>query len=93
MIVDATFRFRADRRSFAEALGKSAREALWVQCQAPAETLLRRDLAVEPNDPWSLALLSLCLHRRKKAREAIDRAREANLGTTLRLRSGPPVWE
>ena len=42
VIVDATFRFRADRRAFAEALGKRAPEALWVQCHAPAETLLER---------------------------------------------------
>ena len=27
------------------------------------------------------------------AKHVLDRAREAGLGTTLRLRSGPPVWE
>jgi hypothetical protein len=50
VIVDATFRFRADRRSFAEALGSNARECLWIQCEAPVETLLRRAAARE-RDP------------------------------------------
>ena len=50
VIVDATFRFPADRRSFAEALGTAARECLWIECQAPAETLLRRAAARE-HDP------------------------------------------
>jgi predicted kinase len=39
VVVDATFRFGADRRAFAEALGAVP---LWIKCRAPAAVRARR---------------------------------------------------
>jgi uncharacterized protein len=47
VVVDATFRFAADRRAFADALGQGAVEAVWIECRAPAETLTLRAAARE----------------------------------------------
>jgi aminoglycoside phosphotransferase family enzyme/predicted kinase len=42
VIVDATFRRRADRRPFVEALGKAPTELRFIECVAPRETLIER---------------------------------------------------
>ena len=46
LIVDATFRFAADRTAFADAFANAA-DLMWIECRAPAETLLSRACARE----------------------------------------------
>ena len=41
VVLDATFRFAADRRAFADAFGSAARLA-WIECRAPADVLIAR---------------------------------------------------
>lgn len=41
VVVDATFRFAADRRAFAAARG-AAKPAVWIECRAPAPVLADR---------------------------------------------------
>jgi uncharacterized protein len=45
VIVDATFRFAADRRAFTAALGLKAGDLLWIECRAPAAVRARRAAA------------------------------------------------
>ena len=42
VIVDATFRFAADRRAFTAALGPAAGGLLWIECRAPVAVRVRR---------------------------------------------------
>lgn len=44
VIVDATFRFAADRRAFADAF-RSAADVVWIECRAPAEVMVERAAA------------------------------------------------
>jgi ornithine cyclodeaminase len=46
-----------------------------------------------PGDRVVVSPVGLALDDVTAAKHVLDRAREAGLGTTLRLRSGPPVWE
>ena len=45
VIVDATFRFAADRQTFAAAAGAAAEAAIWIECRAPAAVIARRAAA------------------------------------------------
>jgi aminoglycoside phosphotransferase family enzyme/predicted kinase len=45
VVVDATFRFAADRRAFAAALGPAAGDAVWIECRAPERVRLERAAA------------------------------------------------
>jgi uncharacterized protein len=45
VVVDATFRFRADREAFAAGLGDAAAEPLWIECRAPGAVLAHRAAA------------------------------------------------
>ena len=44
-MVDATFRFAADRQAFAAAAGAAAEGAVWIECRAPAAVIARRAAA------------------------------------------------
>ena len=46
-----------------------------------------------PGDRVVVSPVGLALDDVTAAKHVLDRAKEAGLGTTLRLRSGPPVWE
>jgi len=66
VIVDATFRFAADRRAFTAAFGPGERDLLWIECRAPALVRVRRaaarragsvsdaraDVAMAQSDEW-----------------------------------------
>ena len=39
MVVDATFRYAADRQAFAAAAGAAAERAVWIEGQAPVEVI------------------------------------------------------
>jgi predicted kinase len=45
VVVDATFRFAADRQAFAAAIGAAAGDAVWIECRAPVEVMARRAAA------------------------------------------------
>jgi uncharacterized protein len=45
VVVDATFRFAADRQAFAAAAGAAAEAAVWIECRAPAAVIARRAAA------------------------------------------------
>jgi aminoglycoside phosphotransferase family enzyme/predicted kinase len=45
VVVDATFRFAADRRAFTTALGRPAAGAVWIECCAPAGVRVARAAA------------------------------------------------
>ena len=45
VVVDATFRFAADRRAFTAALGPAAEDAVWLECRAPERLRLERAAA------------------------------------------------
>jgi aminoglycoside phosphotransferase family enzyme/predicted kinase len=45
VVVDATFRFAADRQAFAAAAGAAAEGAVWIECRAPAAVVARRAAA------------------------------------------------
>ena len=45
VVVDATFRFAADRQAFAAATGAAAGSAIWIECRAPAAVIARRAAA------------------------------------------------
>ena len=47
VIVDATFRFRRDRETFARAVADAARAPLFLECRVPEEELARRVAARE----------------------------------------------
>jgi uncharacterized protein len=53
VVVDATFRFAADRRAFAAARGP-AQPGVWIQCRAPASVLADR-AAVRATDPQRIS--------------------------------------
>jgi hypothetical protein len=53
VVVDATFRFAADRRAFAAAPGP-AQPAVWIECRAPASVLADR-AAVRATDPQRIS--------------------------------------
>ena len=44
-MVDATFRYAADRQAFAAAAGAAAEGAVWIECRAPAAVIARRAAA------------------------------------------------
>ncbi|HEX5617679.1 MAG TPA: AAA family ATPase [Solirubrobacteraceae bacterium] len=46
VVVDATFRFTADREAFASAFTNAA-DVMWIECRAPAEVLVARASARE----------------------------------------------
>ena len=46
-----------------------------------------------PGDRVVVSPVGLALDDVTAAKHVLDRAQDAGLGTTLRLRSGPPVWE
>jgi uncharacterized protein len=45
VVVDATFRFAADRQAFAAAAGAAAERAVWIECRAPAGVIAGRAAA------------------------------------------------
>jgi aminoglycoside phosphotransferase family enzyme/predicted kinase len=45
VVVDATFRYAADREAFAVATGAAAEDAIWIECRAPAAVIARRAAA------------------------------------------------
>ena len=45
VIVDATFRFAADREAFAGAAAAAADAAVWIECRSPAAVIARRAAA------------------------------------------------
>jgi uncharacterized protein len=45
VIIDATFRFGADREAFADGAGAAAKGAVWIECRAPAAVIARRAAA------------------------------------------------
>ena len=45
VVVDATFRFAADREAFAAAAGAASESAIWIECRAPAAVIARRAAA------------------------------------------------
>jgi hypothetical protein len=53
VVVDATFRFAADRRAFAAARGP-AQPGVWIECRAPASALADR-AAVRATDPQRIS--------------------------------------
>ena len=45
VVVDATFRYAADRQAFVAAAGAAAEGAVWIECRAPVEVIARRAAA------------------------------------------------
>jgi uncharacterized protein len=45
VLIDATFRFAADREAFAAGAGAAAERAVWIECRAPAAVIARRAAA------------------------------------------------
>jgi predicted kinase len=45
VIIDATFRYAADRQAFAATAGAAAEDAVWIECRAPAAVIARRAAA------------------------------------------------
>ena len=45
VVVDATFRYAADREAFAAGAGAAAENAQWIECQAPVDVIERRATA------------------------------------------------
>jgi uncharacterized protein len=60
VIVDATFRYAADR----EAFGSAADGAVWIECRAPAEVLARR-AAARSQDPERVSDADAAIARRQ----------------------------
>ena len=42
VVVDATFRYAADRQAFAAAAGAAAEGVIWIECRAPVAVIARR---------------------------------------------------
>ena len=89
VVVDATFRRRADREAFGDAAGRAAELAVFVECRAPASVLLDRVRRRRPGDDASDATAGI-VESQVAEFEPLD---EVRAGRHLPLRADRAVDE